>query len=456
MRLLANRQRSLAFYPSPPSLRQEWEQISAILDANPEMVTLVWQDLTTDAQGNPKKDAGARGMTAEQVLRFAVVKTKEQLSYRDLRDRVEDSFVLGEFCRLGAERAPGHSTLQENIKRIRPQTWEALNGVLIGYAVAQGIEDGKRVRLDTTGIEANVHAPSDGHQLWDGVRVLARTLQGVETDLARLRGRFHDHRRAAKKAWFGLANARGEDRRQPFYKKLLQAAGRTVSYARAALEELAVERCETFEESVVAAGHAQTLSHFVPLVEKVIEQTRRRVLRGEDVPAREKILSIFEAHTDIIKKGQRAIVYGHKVLFTGGKSNLILACAIERGNPADNTQFESALDRHAARFGHAPEQVAADAGFASQANARAALERGVKDVVFVAPKHKTLPELIRATRAYKALRRWRAGIEGIISAGKRAFGLDRCTWSGFESFCAYVHLGVLAFNLQTLARHRLA
>lgn len=185
-------------------------------------------------------------------------------------------------------------------------------------------------------------------------------------------------------------------------------------------------------------------------------QSRRRVLLGEDVPAQEKVLSIFEPHTDILKKGQREIVYGHRVLFTGGKSNLILDSVTERGNPADAARFIPALDRQKEPYGHLPEQVATDAGFASKPNARKALARGVKDLVFVAPQHKSLRELIKETRAYKQLRKWRAGIEGIISAGKRAFGLDRCTWSGFQSFKAYVQLAVPAFNLQTLARHLLA
>ena len=168
------------------------------------------------------------------------------------------------------------------------------------------------------------------------------------------------------------------------------------------------------------------------------------------------MLSIFEPHTDIIKKGQREIVYGHKILLTGGKSNLILDCVIQRGNPADATQFIPAIDRQKELYGQIPKQVATDAGFASKSNARKALDQGMKDVVFVAPTHKSPPEAIKNTRTHKKLRKWRAGIEGVISATKRAFGLDRCTWSGFESFKAYVQVAVLAFNLQTLARHLLA
>jgi IS5 family transposase len=292
--------------------------------------------------------------------------------------------------------------------------------------------------------------------LWDSVRVLARILQRVETDVPRLRGAFHDHRRAAKRLFYRIHNTRGQDNKKPLYKRLIALARKTVAYARTALKALASNQCVCFEEMLAAAEHVAQLNHFVPLVARVIDQSRRRVLLGEDVPADEKILSIFEPHTDIIKKGQREILYGHKILFTGGKSNLILHCTIKRGNPADAVQFIPALDRHKEHFGQMPGQAATDAGFASKANARDARTKGVKDVVFAAPRKKDASDTDRDSKIYKRLRKWRSGIEGIISATKRAFGLDRCTWSGFESFQAYVQLAVLAFNLQTLARHLIA
>ena len=146
----------------------------------------------------------------------------------------------------------------------------------------------------------------------------------------------------------------------------------------------------------------------------------------------------------------------HKVLLSGGRSNLITDCAIERGNPADAIQFVPAIGRQEQQFGKCPGQVATDAGFASQANAREARDRGVEDLMFACARKKDDPENSHDSKVYKSLRKWRAGIEGIISATKRAFGLNRCTWSGFESFKAYVQLAVFAFNLQTLARHLLA
>ena len=456
MRILSERQRSLSFYQSLPSFTQQWDTIASILEANPQIEQAVLDDLTSDGKGGRKKPTGAEGMTAEQVVRFAVAKMKERLSYRGLQARVADSICLRGFCLVGPETVPAFTTLQENIKRIRARTWEAINDIVVGYAYDRGVEDGQRVRIDTTGIKTDIHHPTDSHQLWDSVRVLARVLQRVETDIPRLRGAFHDHRRASKRLFFRIHNTRGQDNKKPLYKRLIGLAEKTVAYTRTALDALAPQRCGGMEEMLMAAAYAAQLEQFVPLAERVIEQSRRRVLLGEDVPAGEKVLSIFEPHTDIVKKGQREILYGHKVLFTGGKSNLILDCTIERGNPADAAQFIPAIERHEEQFGHAPTQTATDAGFASKANARDARTKGVKDVVFAAPRKKDAPGADRNSNTYKRLRKWRSGIEAIISATKRAFGLTRCTWSGFESFQAYVQLAVLAFNLQTLARHLLA
>jgi IS5 family transposase len=456
MRLVSQRQRSLAFYQSPPSYTQEWEMIGSILDANPSINVLAWNDLNKNHDGRAKKTTGAKGMSAEQVVRFAVVKAKEQLDYRGLQARVADSICLRAFCLVDYGNVPAFTTLQENMKKIGPATWAAINATVIEYACAQGVEDGERVRIDTTAVEANVHRPTDSHQLWDGSRVLARILQRIEGGFERLRGAYHDHRRAAKRLFYRIHNTRGEDNKKPLYKRLIAYTEKTVGYARAAREALRPEQCASFEEMLTAAGYVGELEQFIPLVEQVISQSRRRVLLGEKVPANEKIVSIFEPHTDIIIKGQREIVYGHKVLLTGGRSNLITDCAVERGNPADAAQFVPAVERQEQQFGQCPKQVTTDAGFASKANAREARDMGVEDLMFACARKKDAPENSHDSKLYKSLRKWRSGIEGIISAAKRAFGLKRCTWSGFESFKAYVQLAVLAFNIQTLARHLLA
>lgn len=453
MRRVSDSQRTIQFQSTRIQAQEQWEMMSEILDENPEIAEAVHADLSRRADGKPKNNAGAKGMTADQVLRFAVVKTCEELSYRKLADRVDDSIVLREFCRIPFGRIPKFTTLQENIKRIRPVTFERLQELLIGYACREGVEDGKRIRIDSTAVESDIHHPTDARLLWDGVRVLTRILRQAETEIDRLQGRFHDHTRVAKRLLYKINNARGANNRIPLYKRLIDMAGKAVRYAREALDELEASCCRDFEELLAAAALRNDLEHFIPLVERVIDQSVRRVLQGESVPAAEKIVSLFEPHSDIIVKGQREIVYGHKIFLTGGKSNLILDCAIEAGNPADSEQFQPAIERHIRRFGEAPRDVATDGGFASKANAAWAKAKGVVNVAFSALKGNKLSEIVQSERVYKTLRKWRAGIEGVISAVKRAYGLTRCTWRSFDSFQAYVHLGVFAFNLKTLAAH---
>ncbi len=455
MRRISDPQKTFRFQSTRISAQEQWDKTSDILDENPEILRAVHEDFRRGADGKPKKNVGANGMTADQVLRFAIVKFSLELSYRKLADRVDDSIVLREFCRIPFAPIPSFRTLQDNIKKLRPKTLEQINGMLIDYACREGIEDGLRVRIDSTAVESNIHHPVDARQLWDGVRVLTRILRQAETDIERLQGRYHDHTRMAKRLLFKVVNARKGNDRKPLYKRLIETARKTVGYAREALDELEPGQCPSFDEIMLAAPLRTALEEFTPLVERVIDQSARRVIKGESVPAADKIVSIFEPHSDIIQKGQRETVYGHKIFLTGGKSNLITDCAIERGNPADSQQFMPAIERHMALFGEAPQDVATDGGFASKANAAAAKAKGVTNVAFSALKGNKLSELAQNDRIYKMLRKWRAGIEGIISAAKRAYGLTRCTWRSYESFQSYVRLGVITFNLKILAAHLL-
>jgi len=455
MRVIRNPQTAFSFQDTRSRGKEQWQKIDEILLANPAVVDLVWEDLRRATNGTTKAASGAKGMSAEQVLRFALVKMRLGLSYRALADRVDDSIVLRAFCRIPFERIPAFTTLQENIKRIKAETFERVNAAIVAYAVEKKVEDGKRIRIDSTAVESNIHHPTDSAQLWDCVRVLTRILRQAEADFEHLCGRFSDHTRAAKKLRYQINNARRQTHRKPLYKRLIAIANKTAAYADEALAELAPEKISTFEGLLRAAEVRRVLEEYTALTRRVIDQATRRVLNGEQVPAKEKIVSIFEPHTDIIVKGQREAVYGHKVFLTTGTSNLILDCAIEQGNPNDSEQFLPALERHKERFGQAPNDVATDGGFASKANGQGAKKVGVHNVAFAALKGNTLCEMVQSERLYKQLRKWRAGIEGIISAVKRAFGLTRCTWQTYESFCAYVHLAVLAFNLQTLARHLL-
>ena len=199
-----------------------------------------------------------------------------------------------------------------------------------------------------------------------------------------------------------------------------------------------------------------TLAHFLPLVKRVIDQTERRVLRGESVPVAEKIVSIFEPHTDIIVKDRRGTHYGHKVTLSTGRSGIVLDLVIERGNPADSTLTIRSASRHKKLFGQPPERAAFDGGFASKDNLQTLHGSGTREVCFSKPAGVPIEKQTSTSRVRRILKRFRAGIEASISFLKRSFGLDRCTWTGLKRFRAYCWCGAVAHNLLTLARIVLA
>jgi IS5 family transposase len=183
-----------------------------------------------------------------------------------------------------------------------------------------------------------------------------------------------------------------------------------------------------------------------------MDQTIRRVFHGEQVPAEQKMVSLFEPHTDIIKKDGRDTFYGHKVCLSVGGSNLITDCVILKGNPADSTLVEQMLNRHDQVYGRYPLKVALDGGFASKDNLRFAKSKNIKDVCFSKKRGMKVEQMCRSDYVYKRLRRFRAGIESAISWLKRCFGLDRCPWKSFPSFQSYVWSALVSANLLTLAR----
>jgi IS5 family transposase len=428
----------------------ELEGISQIIDANPIIYDWVLQDLTRDVM---RTDTGAEGMSAEQVLRAAIIKQMETYSYEDLAFHLLDSVCYRGFCRIGiADKGFQKSALCNNIKAISSETWEAINRILVAYGQDKEIEKGKEVRTDCTVVSSNIHDPTDSSLLWDSVRVLTRMLGRINERLDDLHIPFSDHTKRAKRRMLGVMNAKNKKARKKPYMDLLKVTHRTVNYARKAVSMLESFPFKYSSLTETAQSMAEELKEIIHLAHRVIEQTTRRVIHGESVPASEKVVSIFEPHTDIIVKDRRDTFYGHKICLTGGKSNLITDCLILDGNPADTELTGQMLDRHKEIYGHYPLKVALDGGFASKANLKSAKGKGIKDVCFAKKRGLEEQEMCRSSWVYKRLRRFRAGIESSISWLKRCFGLDRCTWKSLQSFHSYVWASVVSANLLTLAR----
>ena len=428
----------------------ELQAISQILDSNPIINKWVLQDLTLDKM---LTDTGAEGMTAEQVIRTAIIKQMEGYSYEELAFHLLDSICYRNFCRMGiADKGYKKSALCNNIKAISPNTWEAINRILVAYGQDIKIEKGKESRIDSTVVSSNIHEPTDSSLLWDCVRVLTRMLDKIKDRFEDINISYTDHTKRAKRRMLGVLNAKNKKVRKKAYQDLLKISQKTASYAENAvslLENPAFKNTSLFE---TAQGVADELKEILRLTQKVIDQTTRRVIHGETVPASEKIVSIFEPHTDIIKKDRRDIFYGHKVCISGGASNLITDCLILDGNPADTDLTGQMLDRHKEIYGHYPLKTALDGGFASKANLESAKGKGIKDVCFAKKRGLEEEDMCRSSWVYNRLRRFRAGIESGISWLKRCFGLSRCTWKSLRSFKSYVWASIVSANLLTLAR----
>jgi len=445
MRLRMHHQQPLLQAQIDHEHARELVAMSEALDRCSDVLLSVEQDLLRGrslVHGRP-------GMSARQVVCALVIRQMTGFSYEQLAFHLADSASYQSFCRIGAfEKAPSKSTLQENIKRVSAESLEKLNQGLLAIAVEDGIEDGNTVRGDCTAVETTIHAPRDSWLLYDTVRVLARTMKKAQKfDVT-----FQNHTRRAKRRSCAIPDTGSSTERVRLYSDsdLLEVTENTLQYAESAIHTLSRRK------NPKAAKLREKLTKFVKLGHQVVDQTRRRVFYKESVPASEKVVSIFEPHTDIIVKSRRDVEYGHKICLTTGPSSMALDCIILSGNPADSSLATEMMERHEEMFDHVPEQVAFDGGFASRANLEELKDMGIEDVVFSKRRGIEVHEMVKESWAYKWLRNFRAGIEGCISFFKRSFGLSRCSWKGVDSFKSYVWASIFSANLLIYARHRLA
>jgi transposase, IS5 family len=438
---------------------QELRTMSRLLDDHPNVEALILQDLRVGL-GSKEATTGAGGLSAEQILRILLVKQMNGFSYRTLAFHLADSRSYRTFCRLGiTDKLPSKSALNTNLKSLQATTLETVNRILLGAAQEEKVESGRTVRVDCTVVESNIHPPTDSELLWDCVRVITRLMSQARDLLGPEKVLFSNRTRRAKRRRKEILNARNAESRLPSYQDLLKIT-EEVHTCGLKIRDL-LQQAETLAEldpvqGIAAQGIADQLDHFLALTPRVIDQARRRVVEGESVPSTEKLVSIFEEHTDIIRKDRRETLYGHKICLAGGASSMILDCTVLRGNPADSTLAQSMVDRQVQIFAHPPRQIVFDGGFSSKLNLQEIKAAGVQDVAFSKSPGLEVSEMVKSSWVYKRLRDFRAGIEGNISFLKRIFGLDRCTWKSWPSFQSYVWGSILSFNLLVLARHLLS
>jgi IS5 family transposase len=435
------------------------EAISDFLDDHDEMVEQVRRDLV---RGLKKPASGRRGLTARQVLRSLVLLRVKNWDYRELRERIADGLTLRQFTGFYCEEVPKHDAFNRGVNRLRPQTVKAINDLVVQVAVALGLEDGAKLRVDTTVVETDIHHPTDNTLLWDVVRVVTRLIGRLAKalEMPRIKG-FHDRRRSAHRRMYEIQRMttrqrQGAGSRQTAtYRDLIGIAEEVVANAKAALEKSARMRGKDLLAAMTIDAIRDDIARYCGLGERVIDQARRRVLDGEQVPNAEKIYSIFEPHTDLIKRGKvRAPVeFGHKVFLAESAKGLITQYEVLKGNPSDEVHVAPSLKRHRRAFRRAAELYASDRGFFSEQNVAACVHGGVKVACIPQRGGSKTPQRQAYERSapFKQGQRFRAGIEGRISVLMRGRGMKRCRAEGAERFALFVGAAVLANNLMIIA-----
>ncbi|MCL7946214.1 ISNCY family transposase [Marinobacter sp. ATCH36] len=417
------------------------QRLSERLDDYPQLLALVAEDLI-DADVSP---VGRTGLSAESVLRCLLLKQQLRVSYEQLAFHLSDSMTYRAFARLG-HLMPSRSGLQSTIRRIRPDTLEQAYRLLTHNLLDQGVISLDTLRIDSTVVASHIAPPSDSQLLNDAIRVISRLL-ATSRDRTGIKIRFVDQRKPAKSLAFRIFNAKKAEK-EVLYPDLLRITRLVLRQADRGLHRFA----ETGGLTQSQQTWCWDLAHYRALAQQVVTQTERRVIQGERVPASQKLVSLFEPHTDIIVKAFRDVQYGHKVNLSSDKNGFITAFSIEDGNPSDKDLFLPVLDYHESALGQLPRAVVADGGYASQANVTAGRARGVKQVVFHKPVGVSLNAMGVKSKTFQALKHFRAGVEGNISELKRAFGATKARWKGHDGFKAFVWASVLSYNLVRLAR----
>ena len=426
--------------------RHEYKTLSGILDDHPMILDLVHEDLEQLSQATSPR--GRKPIfTSENLFRAVFVMQREGLDYRQASVRIAESETLQRFCRLLKKPTMDFTLLNKAFGAIQPETWERVNHVLGLDAAREEAVTLDHVRADTTVTECNIHWPTDSSLLWDVYRVAAREMaRGRDLDPLSCPWRFHPKK--IKKLYVDItrySNSKNKKRLRKVQQdqktlivrveELLEKAGQFVAWA-------ARSTCA----SLAAVG--QSLEDRLPVMRQVVRVARRRVFEGERVPNADKVFSIFEAHTELIKRGRRGkpIEFGHKILLTQSPEKFITDYVVLEKNCTDDQLLPLVLERHEERFGRPPESVAADKGFCPDEDTYVELEEQV-DYLGVPRRMQDFGDLMMSI-----WQQWRAGIEGSISCLKRAFRLARCCFRGFKNFASAVGSAVFCHNLTILAK----
>jgi IS5 family transposase len=439
-------------------LREDWMKHADQVLEDEQLVAAVYEAL---ARRSPKsRTRGRRGTPAEVVLRLLLLKHIRNWSYQVLEREVRANLVYRDFTRVGAGKAPDAKTMGRWGLALGPDGVEKIHDRVVEIAQENQVVKGRKMRLDTTVVETNIHYPTDSNLLGDGVRVLIRAMKRIGEIAGKQGAKLRDRSRSVKFRILEIgriARTKGgpnRERLQQGYEKLLSTVGRVVGQAKRFSGEIAkgVKRSADVMRQGVLEGLREELDTFVPRVQQVMRQAKQRIFGG-DTHVAEKLVSIFEPTSEIIRKGKasKPTEFGKMVKIQETENQIITDYAVYEKRPSDSELLIAAIDAHQRKLGRTPRLVAGDAAFYSSKNEAAAHEKGVKRVCIPSRNTKSAErKREQKKRWFKQGQKWRTGCEGRISVLKRRHGLRRCLYKGDGGMKRWVGLGVIADNLQHL------
>lgn len=426
--------------------RARYRTISQVLDKNPEILDAVHQDIKHLSQGGHK---GRKGdFTSENILRALIVQNREGLPLREAVIRIGGDGFLQDFLRMRKKAVMDFTFLDKCFLAIRPQTWKRVNELLGRYAVAEEAIDPKVIRTDTTVVESNIHHPTDSSLLWDTWRVVSRLLKRARKILREsVPHRFHNRKIKGLYLFVTRYIVSKSKSRQ----KQVKASFRTLIERVDWIVAIAADFCGAYRSSsnLNLSAVALELQGYLPSMQTVAATARRANMAGEKVPASERVFSLFEPHTELIKRGkrQKPVEFGHKVLLCETAEKFITDYEVYEEQRPDCDLTEPVIERHEKLFGERPVVLAADKGFCPEKSKFEELAKLVQNLAIPRRMQDFMDKLLTSCQAF------RAGIEGTISGLKRAFRWVRCFFRGFKGFARTVGLGVFCHNLIVLADH---
>jgi IS5 family transposase len=441
-------------------LHEAWMKHADQLLADRQIVAAVYEAL---AQRRPQsRKRGRPGTPAEVVLRLLVLKHMRNWSYGVLEREVRANLVYRDFTRVGGAKTPDAKTMGKWAVALGPEVVEQIHERIVQIAREHRVAAGRRMRVDTTVVETNIHYPTDSNLLGDGVRVLTRTMKKITAIAGAAGAKLRDRSRSVRRRLLEIGRtvrgkaAPNRERLERAYRRLLETTGRVVGQARRFAKEIddGVKRAADGSRQAVLEGLRRELETMLPRVQQVIRQTKARVFAG-DIHAEGKIVSLFEPTTEVIRKGKagKPTEFGKMVKLQEAENQIVIAYAVYDQRLSDQDILMAAIETHQARLGRTPHLVAADAGFYSGQNEAAAKAKGVKRVCIPNRSTKS-PERKREQkkRWFRNGQKWRTGAEGRISVVKRRHGLNRSRYRGEAGIKRWVGLGVIADNLVNISR----